>query len=306
MNTAEKRDRCATVAAVGMFDGVHLGHCRVLGRLRDEAAARSMQSLALTFSRHPLELVDAARAPRLLTDAATRVSLLLSLGIDRAEILDFTPELRALRGADFLCMLHRRYGVAALVMGYNNHIGCDRLDATAAAALTPSTGVEIIRVEKYAPADAGTPSSTAVRTALGEGRVDDAARLLGRYYAAEGPVIGGNRIGRTIDFPTANVDAPAAGAVADGAYAVDVEIDGDGIRRRGMADIGRRPTLGNSGERRLEVNIFGLSADLYGHRLRVEFLQRLRDERAFASLDELKEQLARDRKQSAAITRNDF
>lgn len=305
-NSSSRPTACGVVAAVGMFDGVHAGHSRVLERVRAEAAARSMRSLALTFSRHPLELVDSTRAPRLLTDTAARVRLLLDSGIDRAEALDFTPAMRSLGGADFLAMLRERYGVAVLVMGYDNHIGSDRLDAAAAAALTPSTGVEVLRVDEYRHDASQVLSSSSVRAALADGRVGDAARMLGRYFSVAGEVVGGNRLGRTIGFPTANVDASAAAALAPGAYAVDVEIDGDGSLLRGMANIGRRPTLGSCGELRLEVNIFGFEGSLYGHRLRVEFLERLRGECTFASLEELARQLDLDRRAAAAVCRRGF
>lgn len=302
MNTHSDNPQ-ATVAAVGMFDGVHLGHCSVLDRLSAEARSRSMQSLALTFSRHPLELVDAKRAPHLITDTATRITLLRSGGIDRAETLDFTPELRALSGRAFLDMLHRRYGVRVLVMGYDNHIGSDRLDAAAAAVLTPCTGIEIVQVDERTIQGTGSLSSTSIRNALATGNVTRAACILGRYYTVEGTVTSGNRLGRTIGFPTANIDTPSDIIIAEGAYAVDVTIDGDSRRMRGMANIGRRPTLGKNGERRLEVNIFDFSADIYGRRLRIEFLQLLRDETQFASLDDLKQQLTADRQAATSVRR---
>ena len=285
MNTHSDNPQ-ATVAAVGMFDGVHLGHCSVLDRLSAEARSRSMQSLALTFSRHPLELVDAKRAPHLITDTATRITLLRSGGIDRAETLDFTPELRALSGRAFLDMLHRRYGVRVLVMGYDNHIGSDRLDAAAAAVLTPCTGIEIVQVDERTIQGTGSLSSTSIRNALVEGTRPTATRR-----------------GRTTGCPTANIDTPSDIIIAEGAYAVDVTIDGDCRRMRGMANIGRRPTLGKNGERRLEVNIFDFSADIYGRRLRIEFLQLLRDETQFASLDDLKQQLTADRQAATSVRR---
>ncbi len=215
-------------------------------------------------------------------------------GIDRAETLDFTPELRALSGRAFLDMLHRRYGVRVLVMGYENHIGSDRLDAAAAAVLTP---------DERTIGGTGSLSSTSIRNALATGNVTRAACILGRYYTVEGTVTSGNRLGRTIGFPTANIDTPSDIIIAEGAYAVDVTIDGDCRRMRGMANIGRRPTLGKNGERRLEVNIFDFSADIYGRRLRVEFLQLLRGETQFASLDDLKQQLTADRQAATSVRR---
>ncbi|MDE6311676.1 MAG: riboflavin biosynthesis protein RibF [Muribaculaceae bacterium] len=286
-----------SVAAVGMFDGVHMGHCTLVHTLVDEARRRNARSLVLTFSRHPLELLRPDEVPPTLCSRSLRCERLIELGVDSVEFLDFTPALRALTGREFLRLLRRRYGVTALVVGFNNHFGSDRLDASAARLVGAEEGVEIIPAEPLLLSDKSGVSSSRIRRAVAEGDVDVAARLLGRPYAIEGTVAHGEALGRKLGFPTANLIPadPDAALPAPGVYAVDVEIPHLGIRRRGVTNIGHRPSVaGADGSLTIETYILDFDGDVYSRPLRLHFLRRLRREQRFPSLEALRAQIAAD------------
>lgn len=180
------------VAAVGMFDGVHAGHCALLGALVGEARVRGGRSLVLTFSRHPLSLVrPGAPVPPGLSTPETRRRLILDKGVDEVLFLDSIPDYNRLTGEEFLVLLRERFGVVALVVGFNNHFGSDRMDAARAREISGRTGVEIIEGRPLELTDAPAVSSSAIRTLLAEGDVVLAGVLLGRPYALEGEVVHG-------------------------------------------------------------------------------------------------------------------
>lgn len=279
------------VATVGMFDGVHAGHRCVIDRVAALARRSGRIPMAVTFADHPMAVIDPERAPKLLMDPADKAAALVEAGIEKVVMLDFTPELRSLTAAGFIGMLNRDYGVEALVVGFNNRLGSDGMNGGSLSALRPE-GVEIEAVAECAEG----VSSSAVRAALGRGDVAEAEAMLGRPYRLSGTVVGGHRIGRTIGFPTANVDVgPRRLMPAAGVYAADVTVDGCSEPMRAMLNIGRRPTVDAPGAPlTCEVHILGRSIDLYGHRLHIDFLRRLRDERRFDSLDRLRRQLEAD------------
>lgn len=276
-------------AVVGSFDGVHRGHAFLLDTLKTEAAARGLKPLALTFSSHPLALIDPERAPTALSSAAEREHLLRSCGVE-AEVLPFTPELRAMTAEEFLAMLRERYDVGLFLLGYNNCIGSDRVgpDSPRLAEISRRSGVEILAASAH-PAE--PISSSAIRAALAGGDVDRANALLGRPYDVEGTVVTGRQLGRTIGFPTANLQVDSGRALpAEGTYI------GRMLGHRAVVNIGRRPTVDRSADAPLSVEayILDFDEDLYGRRLKLEFLHRLRNERRFASVSELKGAIAAD------------
>lgn len=282
--------RKMTVATTGVFDGVHLGHRLLLERTVELARERGAESVVFTLSPHPRTLFqDGARELRLLTSEGERRELLRSLGVGRVETLPFTHALAALRAKEYLAMLRERYGVGCLVMGHDNRIGSDLCSAVSLAGLPD---VEVVSCP--AVSVEGRPvSSTRIRRALGEGNLALALAMLGHPYTLDGIVVAGTRTGRTIGYPTANLQCadPLKLLPADGVYAVEVEVHGDGFR--GMCNIGVRPTVGGT-YRTVETHILDFSEDIYGFPLRLSFLRRLRDERKFASLGELRLQLGRD------------
>lgn len=293
------------VAAVGMFDGVHEGHRSLLSDLLQIGRRRNMPVAVITFRGHPLSLIAPGRAPRLLSAPEEKERLLRAIGVDRVIFEDFTPEFRAMTGVEFLKMLREKYGVKALVAGFNNHFGSDRMDAATATAHSVETGVEIISSHELHHESGTAVSSSAIRAFLAAGDVCSAAALLGSPYILYGKVVTGKGLGRTIGFPTANVApwSPSALVPAPGVYAVDVRIEGFEEKFRGMMNIGFRPTVDNAecADISQEVNIFDFSADIYGRTVGVEFLKRLRDEVAFPDIDALKERLVQDMEEARQL-----
>lgn len=279
-------------ATIGMFDGLHAGHRYVLGQLKNVAASRALEPLVLTFANHPLSVLAPERAPLLLMPPHIKVSdIKAECGIDNVEVLDFTPSLATLTARQFLERLRDR-GVVLLAMGFNNTIGSDRLNAADAAALGV---VDVVQLDACPGVEHG--SSTAIRAALGRGDVGEAATLLGHSFEMEGTVVGGKQLGRTIGYPTANMSVDQGLLIpAGGVYAVDVYVDDEVTPVRGMLNIGYRPTVDSAPtpKQSIEVHLLDYSGNLYGRRLRLRFLRRLRGEKRFEDLDALRAQLALD------------
>lgn len=280
-------------ATIGMFDGVHRGHRLVIDHLRKEASARGLQTAVVTFTTHPQLLFHPDSGLRLLTSAAKKEQLLAQTGVDCTLLLSFTRELAAVTAADFMALLRRRCNVRLLVVGYDHHFG-RRTDGESFAdyhCYGESLGMEVVA----APAlGEGTVSSSAIRKLLAEGDVRGAEKMLGRRYTLAGTVVGGRQNGRLIGFPTANIDLGGEPLLvpADGVYATEVTVDG--ARRGGMLNIGT-PTVDGATRRTIEVNIFDFGSDIYGSRIELEFVARVRDERRMAGLDDLCNQLKADR-----------
>lgn len=275
------------VVATGFFDGVHLGHRSVIETLLETARRRDEQSLVLTFWPHPHAILQkGARELRLLTTLDEKRALLTGLGVDRVEVLPFSRSFAAMSAERYLReVVIGRYGGSAIVLGYDNRIGSDGLDSAQVAELATSLGLEVIRPQAVVEG-AGPVSSTRIRAAISEGDVAGAAEMLGYRYQLHGVVVGGNRIGRTIGFPTANVKLyePLKLLPGVGAYVTAVEVSGH--RYGAMTNIDPNG--------KIEAHIFGFCEDIYGLDIRVEFFELLRGEKHFDSLDALKKQLALD------------
>ena len=286
------------VVTLGTFDGVHRGHQAVLQEIVRRARASGRHSVVVTFEPHPLAVVNPQAAPRLLTLPAERQTLLAASGVDRVETIAFTPELSRLEPEQFVRdVLRARFAMRELVLGYDHGFGRGRSgDVAAVRRLGAADGFAVDVVD--AVRDDGQPiSSTLIRTAVAHGDLEPAARWLGRPYAASGVVERGAGRGRTIGVPTLNLPLPDARKLLppDGVYAVRVTIDADGGRTYGgMMNQGSRPTFGEQA-RALEVHLFDFTGDAYGATVRVEWMRRLREVRAFGSREELVAQLDRDR-----------
>ncbi len=287
------------IATTGFFDGVHLGHRLVIERLVSLARERGDESLVVTFWPHPRAVLqDGARELRLLNSLEEKKELLRALGVDRVEVLDFTRSFAALTAEQYLReILRDRFGVTTLLMGYDNRLGSDRLTAASLKPIADGLGMELIELSplSFRPSEAsGEISSTQIRAALEEGDIAHASEMLGYGYALKGVVVAGNRLGRTIGFPTANMKLyePLKLVPGRGVYVVEAEVLGK--KYRGMTNIGLRPTVGGSFTT-IETHILDFDEDIYGLPLRITFLRRLRDEVHFPSLEALKEQLAKDK-----------
>ena len=310
-----------SIVTTGFFDGVHLGHRHVIETVVSSARDRGEEAIVVTFWPHPRTVLQQdAREFRILTSLEEKKALLKAAGIDRVEVLPFTREFAAMKADEYLQMLRDRFGASLIVMGYDNRIGSDR--RTASDLASADTQVPVLVSEPLylgpqgtktqvsvsachserseesasagpAPTHADAISSTRIRKALEAGDVESANGMLGYSYGLYGVVVAGNRMGRTIGFPTANMQLyePLKLVPANGVYAVEVEVLGR--KYLGMSNIGIRPTVGGS-TRTLETHILDFDEDIYGLPLRIRFRRRIRDERKFPSLDALREQLIAD------------
>lgn len=293
--------REVAVVTTGFFDGVHLGHRHVLETVVSSARERGEEAIVVTFWPHPRTVLQQdARDFRLLTSVEEKKALLKELGIDRVEVIPFTKEFARLRADEYLRFLRKSFGATMVVMGYDNRIGSDQLTADACAQLPEFAHRIDFSVLSCAPlpdyAHGEAVSSTQIRKAIEEGDVERANKMLGYDYPLHGVVVSGNKLGRTIGFPTANMQLyePLKLLPKDGVYAVEVEIQGQDRNYRGMCNIGVRPTVDGKA-RTIETHILDFDEDIYGLPIRIRFKKRIRDEIKFESLDALRQQLALDR-----------
>lgn len=290
-----------SIVTVGSFDGVHRGHRAVLDEITRRARAHGRQSVLVTFTPHPLEVVNPAAAPPLLTAGDERLEVLAQTEVDRVLMLRFDRRLAAMTPREFVReVLLDRCGMRELVIGYDHGFGRGRSgDAETLRALGAELG---FTVDVVGPVDAGGQqvSSSRIRRAVAGGDLTLAARLLGRPYTVHGRVVPGAARGRGLGTPTINLGGIPPGKLLppDGVYAVRVEWRG-GVAG-GMMNQGGRPTFAEA-ERMLEAHLFGVSGDLYGEHVRLAWAGRIRDVRRFSSPEELKEQLGRDRSAAEAI-----
>ena len=284
------------VVATGFFDGVHLGHRQVIKQLVEAAAVRGVESTVLTFWPHPRNVLQKeARSLRLLTTLEQKKRILLDLGVGHVEVLQFTKDFSTMTTEDYLRKLMEEYGAKTILLGYDNRMGCDAKGTDQVAAIALDLGLEVIRTEMVSSEKGYAVSSTKIRQRLEEGDVKGAASMLGYGYSLHGVVVAGNRLGRTIGFPTANMQLyePLKLIPCNGVYSVEVETLGS--RFLGMCNIGCRPTVGTGNARTIETHIFDFDEDIYGLDMKITFIERIREEQRFESLDELKAQLTKDK-----------
>jgi riboflavin kinase/FMN adenylyltransferase len=281
------------IGTVGMFDGVHLGHQKVIDAASSWARVQGVRSVVLTFDRHPLSVLSPS-APQLLTPLGHKLKLIERLGVDDVVVLNFTRELASAPPVDFIRdILENKLGLVGLVMGFDNGIGRGK-EGTYDALLRRREAFELSlrQVEPYL-LDGKPVSTTRIRNALSQGRLDDVARMLCRPFSIYGTVIRGDARGRTLGFPTANVDTNHEMTPPEGVYAGTVTIEGD--LHPALANIGRRPTFEPTAEGpTVEIHIDGFTGDLYGRHIEFRFLSKLREERTFESREALVEQIRRD------------
>ena len=281
---------CVTI---GNFDGVHKGHQALISRVREKAAELGLPSVVMTFDPHPLRVFSKAKNPPFITLLEQKLELIEGLGIDYVFCVEFTRDLAALAPEEFV----RRYLVEALsvrrlVIGYDYAFGKGRVGGY--ELLRDQGAMHGFDVEQLAPVILGDDivSSTRIRKLVEAGNVWEARPLLGRCYRVAGEVVHGqNRGGRLLGFPTANLQLTDELFPKPGVYAVWAQVEGDVFPA--VANIGFNPTFGND-VLSVEVHLLEYSGDLYERPLRVHFVQRLRDEKKFSGLDELKEQIAKD------------
>lgn len=286
---------CATI---GFFDGVHRGHQFVVDRLNSMAHEADMQSMVITFDRHPRQVVQADYVPRLITPLHEKLQLLRATGVDRVEVLHFDRQMASMSARDFMQhVLYERLGVRKLLIGYDNRFGHNRAEGfDDYVRYGAEIGMEVVH-NTPVDVDGLRVSSSVVRRLLIDGNVEEAQRCLGHVFCIDGTVGHGFQEGRKIGFPTANIEPDTEEQLLpkSGVYAVRVSIEG-GEWMKAMMNIGTNPTF-HRDRLTLEAHIIDFDADIYGKRIRVEFVRRLRDERMFADADELRMQLAADLKE---------
>jgi len=281
------------VLAMGTLDGVHLGHQEILRHVRERAVAVGGTPAVLTFARHPLEVVRPGQAPPLITPLTVKLALLDRLGMAAAVAIHFSPAIAALEAEEFVeRVLVERLRVVGLCVGYDFGFGKGRRgNADLLRALAPRSGFWL-EVVPPVSLDGLVVSSRMIRGLLGEGRVEEAQRFLGRPYCLAGEVQAGAGRGRELGFAAANLPLTEPTPLRDGVYAGRLLLRGG--FQDAMLNLGRAPTFG-PGERRLEVHVPGWQEPLYGEGVAAFFLRRLRDEQRFASAEALIAQLNRDR-----------
>lgn len=289
-----ERATTSTVLTIGNFDGVHRGHRALLADLTARARALALPATVLTFEPHPRELFAPEQAPARLASLRDKVELLADCGVDRVHVCRFDHKLAALTAAQFVeRILVQGLSVRHLIVGDDFRFGKGR--GGDFALLQQMGQSHRFAVEAMHTVDFGgvRVSSSAVRTALASGNIEYAEKLLGRAFVIAGRVMDGKKIGRTIGFPTANIQVKRQRLPLSGVFAVTVSgIAGQPLP--GAANIGVRPTVGAGMKPVLEVHVLDFDRDIYGTHVDVNFLHKLRDEAKFDSLDALKAQIARD------------
>jgi riboflavin kinase / FMN adenylyltransferase len=280
------------VVAIGNFDGVHRGHKAVIAVALDRARARGKKAAALTFEPHPRAFFNPSEPLFRLTDEKAKLRLLASTGLDGAIVLTFDAALASLTAEEFVeRILVKRFAVSGAVIGFNFHFGMSRGGSPDfLIAEGEKCGFTVDVVPPFE--DNGRPvASGPIRAALAAGRVEEAAEFLGYPWFVSGEVVHGEKRGRELGFPTANLKLDAACGLRHGIYAVRVGLDGR--RYDGVASFGRRPMF-DSGAVLLEVFLFDFAGDLYDHSIDVAFIAWLRAEEKFGSVDDLVKQMQKD------------
>jgi riboflavin kinase / FMN adenylyltransferase len=281
------------VLALGNFDGLHRGHRKILDRVRRVAGERGGTAVVMTFDPHPPRIVRPDKAPPLLMTKAQKLEAIAATGIQGAAIVRFTPELSRWDPETFVrAVLVEWLHVSEVWVGANFLFGHDRAgNFTMLRSLGARYGFKAEKIDPVRYRDF-VVSSTRVRRLIGEGRVDEAGALLGHHYYIDGAVVRGDRRGRTLGFPTANLCTDNELLPPHGVYATTARIGS--VVRASVTNVGTRPTVDASGRTTIETHVFDFDREIYGASVRVGFVQRLRDERAFDSLDALRAQIAED------------
>jgi riboflavin kinase/FMN adenylyltransferase len=284
-----------TVLTVGTFDGVHRGHLDVLARLVAHARRLGLPSLLVTFEPHPLEVLNPAAAPMLLTTRDEKLALLDETGLDYVAILPFTRELAAQSAEEFVDrVLRERFRLTQLLIGHDHGFGRGREgDVETLRTLGAARGFAVEVVAPVVTDTGEAVSSSRIRRALAGGDLAGAAASLGRDYGVSGRVVPGDARGRGLGFPTINVlpESPRKLLPPDGVYAVEVRTPGG--RFGGMMNLGGRPTFGDE-RRTIEAHLFDVTGDFYGDQVQLAFVRRLRDTMKFDGVEALRAQLAAD------------
>jgi len=295
---------CAIVTQ-GTFDGVHAAHQVILNRLKHLARERNGETVVITYEPHPrMVLFPEDHGLQLLSTLDEKIEKLRQQGIDHLLILPFTKEFSRLSSMEFIRdIIVDKIGTSCLVIGYNHRFGKNREGSFEhLKSYGPTYGFEVYEIPEH-DVDHVAVSSTKIREALKLGDVKLAARFLSSYYSLEGRVVDGRKLGRTIGYPTANIEPVNSLKLlpSDGVYAATALVNGKIYM--GMLNIGKNPTIPGKG-RSIEINIFDFNEDIYYQNIRVAFVEKLRDEQSFSGIEELKTQLHYDKLQALHVLKD--
>ncbi len=280
------------VVALGNFDGIHLGHQRIFERTKQEAKAIRGESIVFTFEPHPLKVLQTDQCPPLITPFKKKIMLIESLGIDVVISEEFTRRFAATSARDFVkSILVDRVGTHTIIVGYNYSFGRARQGGVKDLKRYAQEFGFYVKVLGPLRIDNRIVSSSAIRKHVQHGEMSEAARLLGRHYMVLGKVIWGTARGRLLGVPTANVEILNELYPKNGVYAVEVLVDDRTYH--GVANVGMNPTFGGN-RFSVEVHIFDFKRDIYGKEIQVAFIERIREERLFESVNALTEQISKD------------
>ncbi|MGC2167115.1 MAG: bifunctional riboflavin kinase/FAD synthetase [Gallionella sp.] len=290
LNSPDSRPIALTI---GNFDGVHMGHQALLRELRMEAQARGLQTGVVIFEPHPRELFTPQQAPVRLTSLREKLELFASLGTDRVHVCRFNRQFAKMSAAEFISALHQRLSAKFVLIGDDFRFGSER---GGDFALMEKIGEQLgfsVRSVHTVSLDGVRISSTAVRASLAAGQLRTAQGYLGRHYSISGRVVHGDGVGRELGFPTANIQLKHNRPPLSGIFVVQAHAEGLGVLQ-GVASLGVRPTLKSDAKPVLEVHLFEFSQRIYGKHLRVQFLQKLRDEEKYPDVETLTRHIALD------------
>lgn len=303
-HSLEKFAARTPIVTIGTFDGLHKGHQLILEKLKDLAKEMNGESVVFTFYPHPRVVTSPNDSSlRLLTTKEEKTKLFEKYGIDHLIIYPFSKEFAAMEYSEFVSdILVKQIGTKCLVIGYDHKFGKDRQGGfDYLQRCGEKHGFRVVRMDALT-VDDDNISSTKIRAALQAGNIRKANHYFGHEFTLHGTVVGGKQLGRKLGFPTANIEASDKYKIIPGygVYAVMVEINDK--KHQGMLNIGTRPTFNNNADNRsIEVNIFDFSEDIYGKKITLSFIDKIRDEQKFSGIDALVEQLRKDRQVAIEI-----
>ena len=290
------------VLSVGTFDGVHKGHKVILNEVVHHAKITDGESVLLTFDPHPRKLLFPHQPLGIITPLATKLALIQQAGISHVVVVPFIEQFSNLSVKDYIeKFLISNFHPHSIVIGYDHRFGHDRLgDINMLKHYALKHQYELIEIPAQL-IDAAAVSSTRIRKSIKEGRMEEAAQMLGRHYSLTGTVVHGNKLGRAIGYPTANIEAVDKDQIlpATGIYAIQAMHGG--LLYNGMLSIGYNPTVTDKKELKTEANLFGFEKEIYGDTIEILFVKKMRDEQKYASLEELKVQLHKDKEETMKV-----
>lgn len=296
---AANPDRQPLALTIGNFDGVHLGHQAMLARVKQAAERLALTACAMTFEPHPREFLASKQAPVRLTSLREKLLLLAQTGVARVQLVRFNQKFASIPASTFItCILQQELNVRWLLIGDDFRFGANRQGDRQLLEqyVNQSNGFQMEIMPSFT-VNGLRVSSTAIREALSSGDLQLAKTMLGRDYCISGRVVDGNKLGKKIGFPTANIALQHNRPPLNGIFVVEIT-DQDGLtpdkRLQGVASLGTRPTIYEAGKPVLEVHLFNFDQEIYGHRLCVHFLHKLRDEAKYTDLDALARQIRQD------------